>query len=89
MARLDRKGFPPRDTRDIVAAAIAAAWPPDRLDGLLGLFLEADALHLAPDEVRSVLVEGIRQRKEGPSLVDKMRRAAEEAAFEERRDRSR
>jgi hypothetical protein len=78
MARLERKGFPARDTRDVVASALAESWAPDRMDGLVGLFLEADMLRLSPEETREALVDGIRERKELPRLEEKIHDAAED-----------
>jgi hypothetical protein len=77
VGRLGRKGFTAGDTREIVAAAIAAAWTPERLDGIVGLLLEADALHLSLSDARELIVEGIREKKDGPALVAKLKRAAE------------
>ena len=73
LGRLARKGFPPKDTRDVVSAA-AAAWPADRLDDLVGLFLQADALRLAPDEAREVLLQEVRDKKKDPGAGSALRR---------------
>jgi hypothetical protein len=78
MGRLERKGFPPRDTRDVVASALSESWEPDRMEGLVGLFLEADMLRLSPDETREALVTGIREKKELPRLEEKIQDAAED-----------
>jgi hypothetical protein len=78
MGRLERKGFPPRDTRDVVASALAESWSADRMEGLVGLFLEADMLRLSPDETREALVEGIREKRELPRLEEKIHHAAED-----------
>jgi hypothetical protein len=73
LGRLERKGFAASETREIVAAAVAAAWPAAQMDGLVGLLLEADALHLTLSDARELIVEGIREKKDGPALVAKMK----------------
>jgi hypothetical protein len=74
LGRLARKGFAPKDTRDVVAAAVAAEWPAAQLEDLLGLFLEADALQLAPAETRELLLQVVRDKKDGRSAILEMRR---------------
>jgi hypothetical protein len=56
---------------------MAAGWTSERLDGLVGLVLEADALHLPLSDARELIVEGIREKKDGPALAAKLKRAAE------------
>ena len=73
LGRLARKGFPSKDTRDVVAAA-AAAWPAERLDDLVGLFLQADALRLSPDETRELLLQEVRDKKKDPGGASVLRR---------------
>jgi hypothetical protein len=60
-----------------VAAAIGAAWAPEGLDALVGLVLEADALHLPISDAQELIVEGIHEKKDGPALLAKLKRAAE------------
>ena len=65
LGRLARKGFPARDTREVVAAAMAV-WPPERMEDLVGLFLQADSLRLSPEEARDLLIQEVRDKKEDP-----------------------
>jgi hypothetical protein len=74
LGRLSRKGFPVKDTRDVVAAALAAAWSAERMEDLVGLFLEADSLQLSRDEARELLLQVVRDKKDGRSAVLEMRR---------------
>jgi hypothetical protein len=78
MGRLDRRGFPPSDTREIVAAAVGAGWPSSRMDKLVDLRVEAAARHLSPKEAHDVLVAGILGKKEDASLQKDMRQAETE-----------
>jgi hypothetical protein len=87
MGRLERKGFSPDETREVVVAAVAERWSVARMDGLVGLFLEADMLHLSPDETREVLIEGIREKRDGTKLVEKMRQTTKESERGERGER--
>lgn len=73
LGRLARKGFPPKDTRDVVAAA-AAAWPAERMEDLVGLFLQADALRLSPEEARDLLLQEVRDKKRDPGAASVLRR---------------
>lgn len=68
LGRLARKGFPPKDTRDVVAVAMAV-WPVERMEDLVGLFLQADALRLAPDETRDLLIQEVRDKKGDPGAA--------------------
>jgi hypothetical protein len=74
LGRLARKGFPVKDTREVVAAALGAAWPAERMEDLVGLFLEADSLQLSRDEARELLLQVVRDKKDGRSAVLEMRR---------------
>jgi hypothetical protein len=74
LGRLSRKGFPVKDTREVVAAALGAAWPADRMEDLVGLFLEADSLQLSRDDARELLLQVVRDKKDGRSAVLEMRR---------------
>jgi len=76
LGQLQRKGFAARDARAVVAEAIAQGWSTERMEDIVGLFLEADALRLSPEDARQILVEGIRGKKERPILLEKLRRAA-------------
>jgi hypothetical protein len=101
LARLARKGFPPRETGEVVGAAVANAWPPDRMDDLVGLFLQAEALHLPPDEMRERLLEEVQhqgRRLSGPPPRETLAPAgntgaesdaARDAAEERKRQRER
>lgn len=75
LGRLARKGFPAKDTREVVAVAMVV-WPPERLPDLVGLFLQADALRLSPDEARDLLVQEVRDKKEDPSAASVTRGGA-------------
>ncbi len=76
MGRLGGKGFPPADTREVLAAATAAGWTRGQMDGLVSVFLEAQRLEVARDKTRQMLVDGIREQKEPANLVDDVRRSA-------------
>lgn len=77
LGRLERKGFPADETRDVVGAAVAAAWSAEQMDEIVGFYLEADVLHLSAGETKELLVEGIREKKAGQRLADGLRRAAD------------
>jgi hypothetical protein len=79
MGRLERKGFATDETRDVVAAAVAEGWAADRMDELVGLFLEADFMRVPSDEASALLRDGIREKKQPPGLLRKMEQAAEDA----------
>jgi len=72
MGRLERKGFSTDETRDVVAAAVAERWPTDRMDELVGLFLEADFMRVPTEELVDLLREGIHDKKQPPGLLRKM-----------------
>jgi hypothetical protein len=104
MGHLARKGFPPRDTREAVSVALGSAWPPDRMQDLVGLFLRADALRLPPDEAREHVLDEVREQTRAAAADDRKRESevreakgettgrgseAARSAQEERREHSR
>jgi hypothetical protein len=80
MGRLDRRGFPPADTRDVLAAATGAGWTRDQMDGLVDTFLEAQRLGVGRERMRQILADGIRDRKDPSHLVEDMKRTTNAAS---------
>jgi hypothetical protein len=76
MGRLGRKGFPPRDTRDVLAAAAAAGWTRGQMDGLVDVFLEARRLGVAREKTSQLLAQGILEKKEPAGLVAAMKKSS-------------
>ena len=76
MGRLGRKGFPPRDTRDVRAAAAGAGWSRGQMDGLVDVFLEARRLGVARDKTSQLLAQGILEKKEPAGLVAAMKKSS-------------
>jgi hypothetical protein len=74
MGRLGQKGFPPADTRDVLAAATGAGWTRDKMDGLVDVFLAAQRLGVAREKMHRILAEGIRDKKDPASLIEDMKR---------------
>ncbi len=80
MGRLGQKGFPPSETRGIVASATAAGWTREQMDGLVLVFLEGQRLGLSKERLRQALADGIREKKEPSGLVDDLKRNAKAEA---------
>jgi hypothetical protein len=76
MGRLAQRGFPPAETRDVLAAAIGAGWAQDKMDGLVDIFLEAKRLGMGREKMRQIFADGIRDQKEPSRVVEDMKRSA-------------
>jgi hypothetical protein len=80
MGRLGQRGFPPADTRDVLAAATGAGWTRDQMDGLVDTFLEAQRLGVGRERTRQILADGIRDRKDPSHLVEDMKKTTTAAS---------
>jgi hypothetical protein len=80
MGRLGQRGFPPADTRDVLAAATGAGWTREQMDGLVAVYVEAQRLGVGRERMRQILVEGIRDRKEPSHLVEDLKESAKAAS---------
>jgi hypothetical protein len=80
MGRLGQRGFPPADTRDVLAAATGAGWTREQMDGLVDVYVEAQRLGVGRERMRQILVEGMRDRKEPSRLVEDLKGSAKAAS---------
>jgi hypothetical protein len=80
MGRLTQRGFPPADTRDVLAAATGAGWTREQLDGLVDVYTEAQRLGVGKEKVRQILAQGIRDRKEPSHLIEDMKESTKAAS---------
>lgn len=77
LGHLARKGFAPKETREVVSAAVADAWSAERMGDLVGLFLLADAQQLSIDDTREAVLERVRERRADPGAEGETPRNAE------------